>query len=253
MEIEKSTAEISIQSVCKKRPVTDEKGAIQDLTILSNVSAYFCGGCVQVIIGPSGSGKTTLLRLLNKLESPDQGHIYYRNLDLATIPSRQLRKEIGMVFQTPALFRGTIADNITFGPQLYNKNLSRSRIAHFLEIVGLRNIDANRDVDTLSIGQQQRVAFARALANEPRALLLDEPTSALDPSAANNLLDLIRKINQDLNLSIIMVSHVMEHAKRIADKIFLLIEGRMIETGESASFFNQPKTELAKKFIKGEL
>ncbi len=158
-----------------------------------------------------------------------------------------------MVFQIPELFRGTIFDNISFGPGLYQKNLSGNEVDHFLEIVDLKNIDASRDVESLSVGQQQRVAFARALATEPKVLLLDEPTSALDPTAAKNLLDLVKKINRDLGVSIIMVTHNTDHAKKIADMIYLLIEGRIIETGKAGSFFDQPKTAIAKKFISGEL
>ncbi len=253
MESKNRIAEISIQKVWKHKKVKDGNGAIINLTILSDVTVDFYGGCVQMIIGPSGGGKTTLLRLLNKLETPDRGNIFYHQTDLPKIPPRQLRKEIGMVFQTPALFRGTIFDNISFGPRLYKGNIFTDIGEHYLKVVGLGNIDPDRDVDTLSVGQQQRVAFARALANDPKVLLLDEPTSALDPSAANNLLDLVKKINRELELSIIMVTHVMEHAKRIADMICLLVEGRVIECGEVASFFEQPKTDLAKKFIRGEL
>ena len=253
METNKRSTEISLQQVWKQKKVRNPAGEIKDITILSDVTAEFSGGCVHLVIGPSGSGKTTLLRLINKLESPDQGHLFYRQTDLALIPSRLLRKDIGMVFQTPALFRGTIFDNISFGPGLYQKNLSGNEVDHFLEIVDLKNIDASRDVESLSVGQQQRVAFARALATEPKVLLLDEPTSALDPTAAKNLLDLVKKINRDLGVSIIMVTHIMDHAKKIADMIYLLIEGRIIETGKAGSFFDQPKTAIAKKFISGEL
>ena len=253
MKCTEQSVEISLKHVWKRKKVKDCNDIIKNLTILSDVTVDFMGGCVQMIIGPSGGGKTTLLRLINKLDTPDRGQIFYKETDLATIPSRQLRKEIGMVFQTSALFRGTIFDNISFGPRLFNKDISQHITDNLLKIVGLGNIAPDRDVDTLSLGQQQRVAFARALANEPRVLLLDEPTSALDPSAANNLLELVQKINQDLGLSIIMVTHIMEQAKRIADMICFLVEGHVIECSEATSFFNKPKTELAQKFIQGEL
>lgn len=252
METDQRSVEISVRHVWKRKKVRDNNKVIE-IIVLSDVTLNFCGGCIQIIIGPSGSGKTTLLRLLNKLEMPDEGNILYNRTDFASIASRQLRKDIGMVFQTPALFRGTINDNITFGPRLYNENISKDIGENYLKVVGLGDIDPNRDVETLSVGQQQRVSFARALANEPKVLLLDEPTSALDPSAANNLLDLVKKINQELGLSIIMVTHVMEHAKRIADTICFLDQGRIVECGAAVSFFEQPKTELAKKFIRGEL
>lgn len=251
METNQHSVEISVKHVWKRKKLKDN-GQTTELIVLSDVTVDFCGGCIQMIIGPSGSGKTTLLRLLNKLENPDQGKIFYDQTDYNTIPPRELRKKIGMVFQTPALFRGTIIDNIAFGPRLYEEDFFKASGKNYLKVVGLGDIDPNRDVETLSVGQQQRVSFARALANKPRVLLLDEPTSALDPSAANNLLDLVKKINHELGLSIIMVTHVMEHARRIADAVCFLVQGRMIECGEASSFFERPGTELAKKFIRGE-
>ncbi len=248
---ESSTAEISIRHVWKRKA---NKGFDQTsvITLLSDVSVDFCGGCIQMIIGPSGSGKTTLLRLLNKLESPDEGKIFYRGKDYDQIPARQLRQEIGMVFQTPALFRGTIDENINYGPQLRRRKLSSEAIYHYLKIVGLADVEPSRQVEQLSLGQQQRISFARALANDPKVLLLDEPTAALDPTSANQLLDLIQKINSELGISVIMVTHVMEHALRIADQICFLVQGRVIECGSAASFFEHPQTELARKFIRGE-
>jgi putative ABC transport system ATP-binding protein len=243
---------ISINHVWKQKKVRDN-GKVIDLPVLNGVTVDFCGGCVQMIVGPSGSGKTTLLRLLNKLETPDRGKIFYNQVDLASVSSRQLRKEIGMVFQTPALFRGTVIDNIVFGPRLFDDHVSVAMAEKYLNVVGLTGIELSRNIDTLSVGQQQRVSFARALANEPKVLLLDEPTSALDPSAAKNLLDLVQKINRQFGISIIMVTHVMEHARRISDTICLLHEGRIIESGPTATFFDNPETEIAKKFIAGEL
>ena len=243
---------ISVSHVWKQKKVHDN-GKVKELTVLNDVTINFCGGCIQMIVGPSGGGKTTLLRLLNKLETPDRGKIFYNETDLTSISSRQLRKEIGMVFQTPALFRGTVLENIIYGPRLFNDHVSSEIAVKFLKVVGLAEIDPGRNVDTLSIGQQQRVSFARALANEPKVLLLDEPTSALDPSAAKNLLDLVQKINREFGISIIMVTHVMEHARRIADTVCLLYEGRVTECGPAHLFFDNPKTEIAQKFIIGEL
>ena len=158
-----------------------------------------------------------------------------------------------MVFQSPSLFRGTIFENVSYGPNLFKQEMSREQVKELLKIVDLDGIEPNRDVDNLSLGQQQRVSFARALANQPTVLLLDEPTSALDPSSSNNILDLIKRINQELGISIIMVTHIMEHAQRIADEICLLVEGKIIEKGKATSFFKQPETEIARKFVKGEL
>ena len=244
---------ITIQNVWKTKNIEGENGKLKELKLLSDINIEFCGSCIQAILGPSGSGKTTLLRLLNKLDSPDKGDILFDDVPIGSIPPRQLRKDVGMVFQVPALFRGSIFDNISFGPVLYKKELNLEKAKRLLNIVGLGDIDLSRDIDSLSVGQQQRISFARSLANEPSVLLLDEPTSALDPSAANNLLDLIKKINKEMGLSIILVSHIMEHAKRIADFICLLVEGRIVENETASSFFKQPQTEVAQKFIRGEL
>lgn len=244
---------ISIDSLWKRKLVMNEKGQRHELTILSDVSFVFCGTCIQMILGSSGSGKTTLLRLLNKLESPTQGSIFYEDTNYEKIPARELRKNVGMVFQTPALFRGTIFDNINFGPDLHKKKLTEKDVLRLLNLVGLDKIEFSRDVESLSQGQQQRISFARALANDPHVLLLDEPTSALDPSAAKNLLDLIKKINRETGVSIMMVTHAMEHAQRIADNICLLIDGKIAESGPATAFFNHPETEVGRKFIRGVL
>ena len=244
---------ITIHSVWKTKNIEGENGDLKELKLLSDINLEFCGSCIQAILGPSGSGKTTLLRLINKLDSPDSGNIFIDDIPIDSIPPRQLRKDVGMVFQVPALFRGSILNNISFGPALNKKEFNSEKAKRLLNIVGLSDIDPSREIDSLSVGQQQRISFARSLANEPRVLLLDEPTSALDPSAANNLLDLIKKINKEMGVSIIMVSHIMEHAKRIADFICLLVEGRIVEDGPASSFFKQPQTEFAQKFIRGEL
>jgi putative ABC transport system ATP-binding protein len=244
---------ITIHNVWKTKTMEGENGDLKELKLLSDINLEFCGSCIQAIFGPSGSGKTTLLRLINKLDSPDKGSILLDDVPIDSIPPRQLRKDVGMVFQVPALFRGSILNNISYGPALNKKEFNSEKAKRLLNIVGLSDIDPSREIDSLSVGQQQRISFARSLANEPRVLLLDEPTSALDPSAANNLLDLIKKINKEMGVSIIMVSHIMEHAKRVADFICLIVEGRIIEDGTASSFFKHPQTEIANKFIRGEL
>jgi putative ABC transport system ATP-binding protein len=244
---------ITIHNVWKTKNMEGENGDLKELKLLSDINLEFCGSCIQAILGPSGSGKTTLLRLINNLDSPDKGSILLDDTPIDSIPPRQLRKDVGMVFQVPALFRGSILNNISYGPALNKKEFNSEKAKRLLNIVGLSDIDPSREIDSLSVGQQQRISFARSLANEPRVLLLDEPTSALDPSAANNLLDLIKKINKEMGVSIIMVSHIMEHAKRVADFICLIVEGRIIEDGTASSFFKHPQTEIANKFIRGEL
>ncbi len=244
---------LSIEHVYKQIKIYDENGDLKEVNILNDICIDLHGTKINTIIGPSGSGKTTLLRMINKLDSPTRGKILLNGQDIAEISPRELRKCFGMVFQVPALFRGTVLENVAFGPRLYKKDFNEKHAKKFLKMVGLENLNPNQNVENLSLGQQQRISFARALANEPQLLLLDEPTSALDPTTAFNLLDLIRSINRELGIGIIMVTHVMDHAKRIADDVCLLVEGKVVESGDSAQFFEKPKTEIARKFIRGEM
>lgn len=230
----------------------DEKNSKKSY-ILKDINIDSCGENIHVIVGPSGSGKTTLLRLLNKLEVPDSGNIFLDGIDISTMDSRKLRKKVGMVFQVPALFDATIADNILFGPRIFNVSEETIHVEKYLALVGLNNIEPERHVNKLSVGQQQRVSFARALANEPEILLLDEPTSALDPTAANNLLDIIRRIYEQLGVGIVFVTHVMQHAERIADTACLIVEGKIIEHGKAKDFFKKPQTLIGQQFLRGEL
>ena len=243
----------TLEHVTKWKWIEGKNNAKKKLIILDDISFDSCGDNIHVIVGPSGSGKTTLLRLLNKLESPDQGRILLNGQDITHIPPRELRKNVGMVFQVPALFKGTIEENILYGPRLNKSQHLYPEVKRLMEIVGLKDIESSREIDNLSVGQQQRVSFARALANEPKILLLDEPTSALDPSAANNLLDLVKKINRELNIDIVIVTHIMQHAHRIADSVCLLAAGKIVEQGMAKGFFKQPQTEIGQKFIRGEL
>ena len=244
---------LSIEHVYKQLEIPDEKNKSRIVDILSDVNIEFSGAKIHTVIGPSGSGKTTLLRMINKLDSPTKGKIRLHDQDISEIPPRELRKHIGMVFQVPALFRGTIMDNVAYGPRLFKKDFSERDAKSLLEKVGLEQLNPNQNVENLSVGQQQRISFARALANEPQILLLDEPTSALDPTTAKNLLDLTRTINQELGICIIMVTHIMEHAKRIADSVCLLVDGKVAEIGETSQFFEKPRTEIAQNFIRGEM
>lgn len=243
----------SLDHVSKYKYRRSTNGEQEKRIILNDLCYDSCGEGIQVILGPSGSGKTTLLRLLNRLESPDEGRIFMDGQDISTIAPRELRQKVSMVFQVPALFRSTVKDNILFGPRLLKKELSDSGIASLMKSVGLESIELDRDVQSLSVGQQQRIAFARALANDPDVLLLDEPTSALDPSASKNLLNMVKTINKEMHLSIIVVTHILQHAEYIADTVCLLVNGMLVEHGPADSFFEDPKTDTGRRFISGEL
>lgn len=182
-----------------------------------------------VLIGPSGGGKSSLLRCLNRLEEPAPGTVFLNGEDITTLPVTELRCRIGMVFQIPAMFPGTVADNVGYGPALRGKPLSAEQIATLLEMVTLDPALASRPADQLSGGQAQRVAIARALANKSQVLLLDEPTSALDPIATRAVEETLLSLRDRLGLCLIWVSHQVEQARRVGDRALLLDSGRVLK------------------------
>lgn len=219
--------------------------------ILDSVSFTAEDSQIYVIVGPSGSGKSTLLRLINRLTDPTEGHIYYREQDIRKVPVTDLRRKIGMVFQQPVLFSGTVEENIYYGPRL--KGEKGNQAEDYLKMVGLGNKFGPRDVKTLSGGQQQRVAVARALINKPDVLLLDEPTSALDPTATEQLESLMVGLVKSFGLTLVWVTHNIEQAKRVGDRTMLLVNGQIVEDRPTTEFFAHPEHELAKQFLAGKL
>jgi putative ABC transport system ATP-binding protein len=174
---------------------------------------------VTVLRGPSGSGKSTLLRLLNRLEAPDAGVVRYRGEDLAQRDVLAHRREVGMVFQAPVLFPGTIADNLAVARP-------EDEPAVLLERAGLPASFLTRDAGTLSGGEAQRACLARALATRPRVLLMDEPTSALDPEASQVIERLARQLADD-GVPVVLVTHDEAQAERVADRIIRVEDGRV--------------------------
>ncbi|AEM77841.1 MULTISPECIES: phosphate ABC transporter ATP-binding protein [Thermoanaerobacter] len=219
--------------------------------ILKNISVKFEGGAIHTIVGPSGAGKSTLIKLINRLIDPTHGSILIDDVDIKTIDVIDLRRRIGMVFQQPHLFEGTVKENIEYGPML--KGEKNVNVEYYLSIVGLNNEYATRDVKNLSGGEQQRVSIARTLANNPEALLLDEPTSALDPTSTEIVEKLIFNLKEKMNLTIIWITHNMEQAKRIGDYTALLNKGQLIEYAKTYDFFTNPQNEITKLFIQGKL
>lgn len=205
--------------------ITLERG---NQVILSNVSLSVRQGEVLVIIGPSGSGKSSLLRCLNRLEAISAGSIYYNGQDIHQFPILELRRQVSMVFQKTAVFEGTVADNIAYGPRLRKETLHGDVIANLMQMVSLDDSLRDRDATELSGGQEQRLSIARALANQPDVLLLDEPTSALDPVAIHHLEDILLKLKAETGLTLIWVSHDVEQARRVADRVLMLAEGQVV-------------------------
>lgn len=192
--------------------------------MLDSVSAEIGAGATAVV-GPSGSGKSTLLRLLNRLADPDSGTIFYRGRPLADYDPLALRREVALVPQLPALLEGTVGSNLRYAAGLAGTAAAPRR---HLALAGLGEGFEERDVTMLSVGEQQRAMLARALAQEPRVLLLDEPTSALDRAATDAVEATLLRLRAELDLHLVLVSHDPAQAGRLADRALRLEEGRLL-------------------------
>jgi putative ABC transport system ATP-binding protein len=195
--------------------------------VLDSVSAEVPAGATA-IVGPSGAGKSTLLRLFNRLADPDAGTISYCDRSLTEYDPLALRREVSLVAQLPALLEGTVESNLRYAADLAGKQLDSARC---LSLAGLDPEFAGRDVGKLSVGEQQRAMLARALAQQPKVLLLDEPTSALDHAARDAIEATLAELRRELEISIILVSHDPEQARRLGDWVVRLERGRAIEAG----------------------
>lgn len=206
------------------------------------------------IIGFSGAGKSTLIRCLNLLERPDTGEVLINDVDLMKLNEKDLRNQrqkIGMIFQHFNLMRSrTVYDNINFPLKKTNmsKEEKNKKILSLLKLVGLED-RANSYPSQLSGGQKQRVAIARALANDPKVLLCDEATSALDPQTTKSILDLLQKVNEELGITIILITHEMAVIKDICNKVAIMENGIVVESGTTHQIFLKPKQKLTKTFI----
>jgi putative ABC transport system ATP-binding protein len=222
---------------------------VETKNILTNFNVKIEKNGITGIIGPSGSGKSTFLRLLNKLISPTQGQIFFQGKNYTEIPPRKLRKEIGLVQQRPYLFEGTVRTNLVYGPTIWDFEYSEDELITLLNEVALPPDFLNRDVKTLSEGEQQRVSLARSNANQPVVLLLDEPTTALDIVSADIIESTIKKRAQS-GIKIIIVTHSLEQTKRLTDQLLFLKEGKLIEKIRTDQFFHKYDEGEIRQFFK---
>jgi len=229
---------------------------VYDKEVLNIGQLSFRRGRIYGIIGPSGAGKSTFLRLVNLLELPTRGDIYFKgeNVSMNGCPDAPARREMTMVFQKPLLFRTSVGENIAYGlrARRFPKEKIKVRVETLLEKVGLKEF-AGRHAATLSGGEAQRVALARAVAFEPALLLLDEPTANLDPSNVQLIEQLILGLNQDTDMTIIMVTHNIFQARRVAQEVIFLHEGRIVETGETEKIFTSPEDPRTRAFVEGRM
>jgi putative ABC transport system ATP-binding protein len=199
--------------------------------VLDGVSARLPTGA-SCLAGPSGSGKSTVLRLLNRLADPDSGRVLHEGTDVRERDPLELRREVCLVPQLPALIDGSVAENVAYGARLAGREFDTARC---LELAGLDESYAERAAGKLSVGEQQRVMLARALALEPRVLLLDEPTSALDEDARDAVESTLRALRERIGISTVLVTHDLEQARRLAEWVVRIDAGRVVEQGEVAA------------------
>lgn len=221
---------------------------------LQDVSLEINEGEIFGVIGFSGAGKSTLIRCINLLEKPDSGKVFIKGVDLLSLDNHKLREErkkIGMIFQHFNLMESrTIADNIAFplkGSKLSKKEI-KNKVSQLLALVDLKE---KKDAypSQLSGGQKQRVAIARALANDPDILLCDEATSALDPKTTQSILQLIKKVNQELNITVVIITHEMSVIKEICDHVAVMEHGEIVEWGTVMEIFTHPQQTITKAFL----
>lgn len=210
-----------------------------------------------VILGPNGSGKTTILKILGLIISPLTGKIFYDGVDVSSLsePDRvALRRSIVYLHQTPIMFRESVYNNIAYGlkvRKLPTRYVAR-KTEEALDLTGLQKY-RDRFAPSLSLGEKQRVSLARALAVEPLYLLLDEPTSSLDPENTTLIEGILARISSETNARIILTTHNIFQAKRLSHSTIFLYMGKVMEHGPSGEVLSEPREDLARRFVKGEI
>jgi putative ABC transport system ATP-binding protein len=206
---------------------------------------------VVAIVGPSGAGKTSLLRLLNRLDDPSKGTVFFEGKPITEISVRALRRRVGFVFQSPVMFAGTVRDNLETASSLGEVNGRAPSVPDGIRLAGLDDSFLDRVADRMSGGERQRVSLARALMTAPDVLLLDEPTSALDPEVAEQLMMTVRRLANDAAVTIVMVTHRLAEARAASTYTVLLEAGRVIETGPTELLFSSPNEERTRQYLVG--
>lgn len=227
---------------------------LSKVTAVNDISLEIPSNTIFGIIGKSGAGKSSLVRLISMMEKPDSGEVYYDGQRVDNLAEKELvlkRRRIGMIFQNFNLFSSRSAgENIAYPMEICGvpKDLINKRVDELLEIVELSD-RKNARISTLSGGQKQRIAIARALANNPDILFCDEATSALDPQTTSSILNLIRKIQSQMNLTVVMITHQMEVVRDACSQVAVISDGKVVEQGTVSDIFINPKNEVTKDFI----
>ena len=235
--------------------IVDVTKKYDSVTAVKQANLHIAKGEIFGIIGYSGAGKSTLLRCINLLERPSSGKILVDNKDLTQLTDEEVRKErlkIGMIFQHFHLISSKkVYDNIAFSLKAAGKSKDeiKKRVPELLDMVGLTD-RADHYPAQLSGGQKQRVGIARALANDPKVLLCDEATSALDPTTTDSILALLKKINEELGITIVLITHEMEVVQEVCDRVAVMEDGEVVEVADIYDIFAQPQKDITKQFVR---
>jgi len=220
-----------------------------DFVAIDNVSLAIAGGSLTALLGPSGSGKSTLLRIIAGLETPDEGDVAISGDDATTLPPQE--RGVGFVFQHYAAFKHmNVHDNVGFGLKIRKRPKAeiRAKVDELLELVQLDGL-AERYPSQLSGGQRQRMALARALAVEPRVLLLDEPFGALDARVRKELRAWLRRLHEEVHVTTVLVTHDQEEAMEVADRVVVMNNGRVEQTGKPRDLYEHPANDFVMSFV----
>jgi len=237
--------QLDISGVTVRRPTPQG-----EVTLLDGVTFSARAGELTLVIGPSGSGKSTLARLLNRLDDHDHGEIRLDGESINALDPLQLRRKIGLLGQKPVLFAGSVGDNLRLPAKLQRRPLpDNDALRSLLQLCQLDPALLDRDGASLSIGQQQRVCLARALASDPQVLVLDEPTSALDRPTSDRLGDTLRRIVREKKLIVVIVTHDLRLSGRIADSLVFLAAGKVVETGPAKQLLANPQSAELQAFL----
>ncbi len=229
----------------------EDKHALNDITLKGE------DGKIIAIIGPSGSGKTTLLRIINMLDSPSKGSIKIDRknpFELSKSGRYDLKTKMALVFQNPSLFQRSVEANVAYGPKIryIHPATIKKEVSKTLKLVGLEGLK-HQFAPSLSAGEAQRVSFARAIVVKPELLLLDEFTANLDHANVKLLEEGVARYHDENNATIVLATHNLFQAKRLADEIVFIFDGKIVEKAEKEEFFSDPKNKLTKSFLSGEL
>lgn len=244
--------------------------AFGEKEVLRNINLTIRRGEIFALIGPSGAGKTTLLRILNFFENPTSGDLFFEGMQLNgkhdekktpystpylnTGIAGTVRRKMSLLFQTPVVFNVSVFDNVAYGLKVrgIDKDTIEKKVSSALNIVGLLGMEKQK-ARTLSGGEAQRMAFARAIVYDPEILFLDEPTTNLDPANVAKIEELIKRIRSDHGTTIVIATHNIPQVRRIADRVGILLNGELIEVNSIEGIFTSPHDERSAAFLKGEM